>query len=95
MRIQLLIIDDFGLKPLRPPADEDLHELIAGRYEAVSAIVTSNLDLTEWDQAFPAIDCSPRPRSSASLFGTAGPAESSQGASGKHSSSGWWKRVRS
>ncbi|KVF35031.1 ATP-binding protein [Burkholderia vietnamiensis] len=54
MRVELLIIDDFGLKPLRPPADEDLHELIAERYEAASTIVTSNLDLTEWDQAFQA-----------------------------------------
>ena len=32
-RVPLLIIDDFGLKPLRPPADEDLHDLIAERYE--------------------------------------------------------------
>lgn len=54
MRVELLIIDDFEVKPLRPPADEDLHELIAARYEAASTIVTSNLDLTEWDQAFPA-----------------------------------------
>lgn len=53
-RVPLLIIDDFGLKPLRPPADEDLHELIAERYETTSTIVTSNLDLPEWDQAFPA-----------------------------------------
>ena len=49
-RVGLLIIDDFGLKPLRPPADEDLHELIAERYETASTIVTSNLDLPEWDQ---------------------------------------------
>lgn len=28
--------------------------LIAERYERASTIVTSNLDLTEWDQAFPA-----------------------------------------
>ena len=35
-RVPLLIIDDFGLKPLRPPADEDLHDLIAERYEPVS-----------------------------------------------------------
>jgi DNA replication protein DnaC len=46
-------LDDFGLKPLRPPADEDLHDLIAERYEQVSTIVTSNLDFQEWDQAFP------------------------------------------
>lgn len=53
-RVSLLIIDDFGLKPLRPPAEEDLHELMAERYESAATIVTSNLDLTEWDQAFPA-----------------------------------------
>ena len=52
-RVPLLIIDDFGLKPLRPPADEDLHDLIAERYETASTIVTSNLDFPEWDQAFP------------------------------------------
>ena len=28
-RVQLLIIDDFGLKPLCPRANEDLHELIS------------------------------------------------------------------
>jgi DNA replication protein DnaC len=53
-RVPLLIIDDFGLKPLRPPADEDLHDLIAERYETTTTVVTSNLDFTEWDQAFPA-----------------------------------------
>jgi len=53
-RVPLLAIDDFGLKPMRPPADEDLHDLIAERYERVATIVTSNLDFSEWDQAFPA-----------------------------------------
>jgi DNA replication protein DnaC len=52
-RVPLLLIDDFGLKPLRPPADEDLHDLIAERYETASTVVTSNLDFPEWDQAFP------------------------------------------
>ena len=52
-RVPLLIVDDFGLKPMRPPADEDLHDLIAERYEQVATVVTSNLDFTEWDQAFP------------------------------------------
>ena len=51
-RVPLLIIDDYGLKPLRAPADEDLHDLIAERYEQASTIVTSNLDFDEWDQAF-------------------------------------------
>lgn len=51
-RVGLLIVDDFGLKPLRAPADEDLHDLIAERYEQAATIVTSNLDFDEWDQAF-------------------------------------------
>jgi len=33
---------------------DHLHALIAERYETTSTIVTSNLDLPEWDQAFPA-----------------------------------------
>jgi DNA replication protein DnaC len=52
-KITLLIIDDFGLKPLRAPEDEDLHDIIAERYENTTTIVTSNLDFNEWDQAFP------------------------------------------
>ena len=49
----MLIIDDFGLKPLRSPQDEDLHDIISERYERRSTIVTSNLDLSEWGEAFP------------------------------------------
>ena len=52
-KASLLIIDDFGLKPLRPPQDEDLHDVISERYERRSTIVTSNLDLSEWGDAFP------------------------------------------
>lgn len=52
-RVPLLIIDDFGLKPLRQGQDEDLHDLIAERYEQTSTIVTSNLDFGEWGEAFP------------------------------------------
>lgn len=51
-RVNLLILDDFGLKPLRAPQDEDIHDLIAERYENASTIVTSNLDFTEWGDAF-------------------------------------------
>ena len=49
----LLIIDDFGLKPLISPQDEDLHAVVAERYERASTIVTSNLDFDEWGDAFP------------------------------------------
>ncbi|HSW64718.1 MAG TPA: IS21-like element helper ATPase IstB [Dissulfurispiraceae bacterium] len=51
--IDLLMIDDFGLKPLAGIQDEDFHEVISERYERRSTIVTSNLDLPEWTDAFP------------------------------------------
>jgi DNA replication protein DnaC len=53
-KMPLLLIDDFGLKPLRPPEDEDFHDLIAERYERTATVLTSNLDLDEWGAAFPA-----------------------------------------
>lgn len=52
-KIELLIIDDFGLKPLENPEDEYFHELISDRYENASTIITSNLDFSEWHQSFP------------------------------------------
>lgn len=52
-RVDLLIIDDLGIKPLRAPHDEDLHELISERYERASTIITSNLDIDEWPDIFP------------------------------------------
>lgn len=53
-RVPLLVVDDFGLKPLRPPHDEDFHDLISERYERAATLVTSNLDFAEWGDAFPA-----------------------------------------
>lgn len=52
-KISLLIIDDFGLRPMRSPQDEDFHDLISERYERASTMVTSNLDFAEWGSAFP------------------------------------------
>ena len=52
-RVPLLVIDDFGLKPLRPPHDEDFHDLVAERYERTATVITSNLDFGEWGDAFP------------------------------------------
>ena len=51
--VDLLIIDDFGLKPLKGSQDEDFHDVISERYERKSTIVTSNLDIPEWTDAFP------------------------------------------
>lgn len=52
-KVDLLIIDDFGLKPMQSPHDEDFHDLITERYETHSTIVTSNLEFAEWQDAFP------------------------------------------
>ena len=48
----LLIIDDFGIKPFKNNQEEDLHDIIAARYENNSTIITSNLDFSEWIQIF-------------------------------------------
>ncbi len=53
VKVPLLIIDDFGLKPLKSPHDEDLHDLIDERYERSATIITSDLDFSEWGDAFP------------------------------------------
>lgn len=53
LRPDLLIIDDFGLKPLASPADDDFHELVTERYERGSILITSNLAFAEWGAVFP------------------------------------------
>lgn len=52
-KVDLLIIDDFGLKPMRPGQDEDFHDLVTERYERRATALTSNLDFSEWAEAFP------------------------------------------
>jgi DNA replication protein DnaC len=50
LRPDLLILDDFGLKPLRPPAPEDLYDVINERYERGSILLTSNRAPGEWPE---------------------------------------------
>lgn len=52
VRPDLLILDDFGLKPLPPPGPEDLYDVIAERYERGSVILTSNRAPNEWPELF-------------------------------------------
>lgn len=52
-RIDVLAIDDFGLRPMRSPQDEDFHDLVDARYERTTTLLTSNLDFDEWGAAFP------------------------------------------
>ena len=50
--IDLLIIDDLGLRPLAGQEPIDLYELIRLRYEQRSLIITSNRAVQEWVQLF-------------------------------------------
>lgn len=50
--VPLLILDDFGLRPLHESSQSDLYEIIAARYERRSTILTSNRDFAEWQQVF-------------------------------------------
>ncbi|WP_303646276.1 ATP-binding protein [Acidithiobacillus ferrooxidans] len=43
---------------MRPPHDEDFHDLIAERYERVSTMLTSNLDFAEWGASSRPTACS-------------------------------------
>ncbi len=52
VKLPLIIIEDFGLKPLRVPHEEDFHDLVAERYERAATVITSNLDFSEWGDAF-------------------------------------------
>ncbi|WP_448338106.1 IS21-like element helper ATPase IstB [Chloroflexus aurantiacus] len=52
LRPHVLILDDFGLRPLQPPAPEDLYDVIEGRYERGSIILTSNRAPAEWPDLF-------------------------------------------
>jgi len=52
LRPDLIIFDDFGLRPLRGHEAEDLYEVISERYERGSILVTSNRDYSEWPEAF-------------------------------------------
>src|SRR5215212_7098292 len=52
VRPELLILDDFGLKPLSTQGAEDLYDVIAERYERGSLILTSNRAPSEWPELF-------------------------------------------
>jgi len=52
LRPDLLVLDDFGLKPLHPPAPEDLYDVINERYERGSIMLTSNRAVEEWPDLF-------------------------------------------
>ena len=52
LRPDLLVIDDFGLKPLPPSGPSDMYDIINERYEIASIILTSNRAPSEWQELF-------------------------------------------
>lgn len=52
LRPDLLVLDDFGLKPLHSPGPEDLYDVINERYEQGSIVLTSNRAPEEWPDLF-------------------------------------------
>lgn len=51
--INLLIIDDFGLKPLTQFQSDDFYEIINERYMKKSTIFTGNRTIEDWHNLFP------------------------------------------
>ena len=51
-RVDLLVIDDFGLKPIQYPAAQDMYDVINERYEKGPIVLTSNRAPAEWANWF-------------------------------------------
>jgi DNA replication protein DnaC len=50
LRPDLLVIDDFGLKPMPPSGPSDMYDVISERYEKASIVLTSNRAPAEWQE---------------------------------------------
>ena len=50
--VDLLILDDLGLRPISREGADDLYEIIHRRYEKGSIILTSNRSPSEWGEVF-------------------------------------------
>jgi len=52
LRPPLLVVDDFGLKPLPSQGAADFYDVINERYERASIVLTSNRAPDEWHELF-------------------------------------------
>lgn len=50
VRVDLLVLEDFGMKRLGPNAAEDLLEIFVRRHEKASTIITTNRPTEDWGQ---------------------------------------------
>ena len=51
-KLDVLILDDFGLKSLSPEQSSDLYDLIAAMHINSSLIITSNRKIEKWSEIF-------------------------------------------
>jgi DNA replication protein DnaC len=49
-QVDLMIIDDFGIKPLIPQQFQDLYDVLDERYETKSTIITTQLPIENWSE---------------------------------------------
>lgn len=52
LKPDLLVLDDVGLRPLPKNGADDLYDVIDGRYERKSIVITSNREPAEWAEMF-------------------------------------------
>ena len=50
VKVDLLILDDLGIKPFSPSAIQDLYDIMEERYQNKSTIITSQLPLSNWKE---------------------------------------------
>ena len=53
LRVDLLVIDDFGFKTIDQQSAERLYALVDGRFRSKSLILTSNRAMADWPGLFP------------------------------------------
>jgi len=53
LKVDLLVIDDFGFKTIDQPSAERLYALVDGRFRSRSLILTSNRAMADWPGLFP------------------------------------------
>ncbi len=51
--VELLILDDFGIKPLTPQQFQDLYDIIDERSEDKATVITSQLPPQNWSEVIP------------------------------------------
>lgn len=49
-KVDLLILDDLGIKRLTQEATQDLYDIMEERYQTKSTIITSQLPITNWNE---------------------------------------------